>query len=129
MLLRTTAFMLCASALWALMPQVARRDMALPSSGYGILLGSLGCGAVVGGIAATWRWRLESTEAMDVRPLELLPQPELEDEPDPLEGPVMVVAEYLVNVDTADEFVVSMRQLGRLRRRDGAMRWGLFRDP
>lgn len=41
----------------------------------------------------------------------------------------MVVAEYQVNVDRADEFVVSMRQLGRLRRRDGAMRWGLFRDP
>src|SRR5690242_2639599 len=47
-LVRTIAFMLCASALWALMPQVARRDLVLPSSGYGILLGSLGSGAVVG---------------------------------------------------------------------------------
>src|SRR5205085_1023646 len=45
-LVRTIAFMLCASALWALLPLVARREMHLPSSGYGALLASLGLGAV-----------------------------------------------------------------------------------
>src|SRR5207248_10917370 len=47
-LVRTVAFIGCASALWALLPLVARREMDLPPSGYGVLLGSLGLGAVAG---------------------------------------------------------------------------------
>ena len=42
---------------------------------------------------------------------------------------MLVTAEYRVHVETAGQFVLAMRQLGRVRRRDGAMRWGLFRDP
>jgi MFS family permease len=243
-LVRTVAFIVCASALWALLPHVARRELGLPSSGYGILLGALGLGAVAGaavlprirerlsadlrvalasvvfagaslalgymqnvvllclimaaagvawmvitsglnvivqvcaphwvraralatfllvfqgtlaagslvwglvaervgdsqtlgaaamllavGVLGTWRWRLEPTERLDVRPLHLLPRPEVQDWPDPNEGPVLVMADYRVHVDRAANFVLAMRQLGRLRRRDGAMRWGLFRDP
>jgi MFS family permease len=37
-----------ASALWALLPVVARRDLDLGSGGYGLLLGAVGLGAVVG---------------------------------------------------------------------------------
>jgi hypothetical protein len=243
-LVRTVAFIGCASALWALLPLVARRELDLPSSGYGILLGSLGLGAVAGaawlprlrdryspdvrvgaasavfglatlalgyvpqlpllcvimlgagvawmvvtsgltvmvqacapswvkaramatfllvfqgalavtslmwglvaerlgdpptlalaaaglivGIGATWRWRLAPSERMDLTPQSLLPQPELEEAPGLQEGPVLVSAEYRIHVDRSDEFVIAMRQLGRVRRRDGAMRWGLFRDP
>ncbi|MCA1648040.1 MAG: MFS transporter [Chloroflexi bacterium] len=243
-LVRTVAFMLCASALWALLPLVARRELALPSSGYGALLASLGLGAVaaagllprlrdrfsadlrvggaslifglatlalgyipnlvllcaimatagvawmvvtsglnvmvqscapnwvkaralgtyllvfqgtlavgslawgfvaehfgdtptltaaaaglVVGVAATWRWPLGAAERVDLRPLQILPAPHVADAPAPEEGPVLVTAEYRVDVDKAGEFVFCMRQLGRVRRRDGAMRWGLFRDP
>jgi MFS family permease len=243
-LIRTTAFMVCASALWALLPLVARREMGLPSSGYGSLLASLGVGAVAGaaflprlrdrlsadlriggativfcsatlalgyvsnlllvcaimlaagaawmvvtsglnvmvqasapkwvkaralatyllvfqgtlavgsllwgfvaervgdpltlavaaaglvlGLGATWRWRLEPTERSDMTPLHLLPNPELEDTPGLEEGPVLVTAEYRVRVEDAGEFVLAMRELSRVRLRDGAMRWGLFRDP
>lgn len=49
-LVRSGAFVLAASALWALLPLVANRDLKLDASGYGILLGSLGLGAVVGAI-------------------------------------------------------------------------------
>lgn len=243
-LVRTIAFMLCASALWALLPLVARREMGLASSGYGVLLASLGLGAVAGagllprlrdrfsadrriggasvvfglatlalgyvpslpllctimgaagvawmvvtsglnvivqscaptwvkaralgtyllvfqgtlavgslgwglvaehvgnpatlavaaaglvcGVAATRRWRLDGRERVDLRPLHILPQPDFEDAPEMEEGPVLVTAEYRVDVDKAGEFVLCMRQVGRVRRRDGAMRWGLFRDP
>jgi MFS family permease len=243
-LVRTIAFVLCASALWALLPLVARREMGLQSSGYGVLLGSLGAGAVAGafflphlrerlsadmrigaasvlyclatlalgfvsslplvcgimvlagvawmvvtsglnvmvqasapkwvraralgtyllvfqgtlalgslvwgfvaerignplalalaaaglvaGVAVTWRWRLESTEHTDITPVPLLPNPDLEDAPDLDEGPVLVTAEYRVETTAAADFVVAMRELGRVRVRDGAMRWGLFRDP
>jgi hypothetical protein len=48
-LLRTSAFILGGSALWALLPLVARDELALDATGYGIILGCLGSGAVVGG--------------------------------------------------------------------------------
>src|SRR3982074_2279629 len=86
-------------------------------------------GVLAFGTAATWRWRLEPSERMDLTPTHLLPEPELDDSPGPEERPVLVTAEDCVELESAGEFVVTMRQLGRLRRRDGAMQWGLFRDP
>jgi MFS family permease len=46
-LLRSALFAIPASALWALLPVVAQR-LQLDSSGYGVLLGALGVGAVAG---------------------------------------------------------------------------------
>ncbi|MCU1526555.1 MAG: transporter [Frondihabitans sp.] len=46
-LLRSALFALPASALWALLPLTASR-LGLDSSGYGLLLGALGVGAVLG---------------------------------------------------------------------------------
>ncbi|WP_159878773.1 MFS transporter [Plantibacter sp. T3] len=46
-LLRSALFALPASALWALLPLTAKR-LQLDSSGYGVLLGALGVGAVLG---------------------------------------------------------------------------------
>ena len=46
-LLRSALFALPASALWALLPVVAQR-LGLDSSGYGVMLGALGVGAVTG---------------------------------------------------------------------------------
>jgi len=43
---RIGAFAIGASALWALLPIVARRELGLSATGYGIILGSLGFGAV-----------------------------------------------------------------------------------
>ena len=45
-LVRIGVFILGASALWALLPVVARRELGLDATGYGIVLGSLGFGAV-----------------------------------------------------------------------------------
>lgn len=45
-LVRIGVFMLGASALWALLPVVSRHDLGLDATGYGIILGSLGFGAV-----------------------------------------------------------------------------------
>ena len=45
-LVRIGVFTLGASALWALLPVVARHDLGLDATGYGIVLGSLGFGAV-----------------------------------------------------------------------------------
>ena len=46
--LRATLFLVPASALWGLLPLVASRRLELGPSGYGLLLGALGIGAVTG---------------------------------------------------------------------------------
>src|SRR5262249_18533012 len=47
-LIRAGSFILCASALWALLPVVARRGLGLNAAGYGVLLGCIGLGGVTG---------------------------------------------------------------------------------
>jgi MFS family permease len=49
-LLRTAAFILFGSAVWALLPLVVLRQLGRGPSAYGILLGALGTGALVGTI-------------------------------------------------------------------------------
>src|SRR4051794_9702324 len=47
-LARATLFVIFGSALWALLPVVAREELPLGSGGYGLLLGAVGVGAVLG---------------------------------------------------------------------------------
>jgi MFS family permease len=47
-LFRAALFLVPASALWGLLPLVASRRLALGPSGYGLLLGALGVGAIAG---------------------------------------------------------------------------------
>ncbi len=46
-LVRTGVYVSCASALWAMMPLVARKQLGLSAGGYGVLLGGLGVGAIL----------------------------------------------------------------------------------
>jgi hypothetical protein len=43
-------------------------------------------------------------------------------------GPVLVTVEYAVAPERKEEFVEAMHQYERVRRRDGASRWGIFHD-
>ncbi len=43
-------------------------------------------------------------------------------------GPVLVTVEYTVSPKSTAEFVDAMHEYGRIRRRDGAYRWAIFRD-
>jgi len=51
LLTRNLSFSLCASALWALLPLVARDQLGLGAGGYGTLVGCFGAGAVVGALS------------------------------------------------------------------------------
>src|ERR1700674_51226 len=44
------------------------------------------------------------------------------------QGPVLVTVEYHVDAQNEKAFLQAMQKYGRVRRRDGASRWGLFRD-
>jgi len=47
-LIHTTAFAFCASAMWSLIPIVAKQSIGLSSAGYGILLAIFGLGGIIG---------------------------------------------------------------------------------
>jgi MFS family permease len=43
-------------------------------------------------------------------------------------GPVLVTSEYMVPAQHREEFLRAIHQFERVRRRDGATRWGIFHD-
>jgi MFS family permease/quinol monooxygenase YgiN len=49
-LVRAVGFFLFGSALWAMLPLIARRGLGLDAAGYGALLGCMGAGAVLGAL-------------------------------------------------------------------------------
>jgi MFS family permease len=57
LIVRAGLFTLCSSALLSLLPYLAKHELGLDSTGFGLLLGSFGMGAIVGGIAILPRLR------------------------------------------------------------------------
>jgi hypothetical protein len=43
-------------------------------------------------------------------------------------GPIMVTIEYSVDPEKVSGFITAIYKYGRIRRRDGAYQWGVFRD-
>lgn len=242
-LLRSGTFVLSASALWALLPLIARYELGLGPSGYGILLGCLGAGAVLGatlmprlklllsldltlilapalyglgmsvpawtanfwavcggmlgagvgwlvflshcstaiqvsvpawvrgralavnllavfgslalgsaawgGIAQRWglptalwiaclslfgilaltfRFRIPSGEGLDLAPARHWEDPVLVHDVPMEQGPVFVFVEYRIDPAESEAFARAMAPMRRIRLRDGAIRWSLFKD-
>jgi Transmembrane secretion effector len=50
LIIRAGLFTLCSSALLSLLPLLAKRELELNSTGFGLLLSSFGMGAIIGGI-------------------------------------------------------------------------------
>jgi len=50
-------------------------------------------------------------------------------EPEPGEGPVLVTVEYKISPEMEAAFLDAIHEFERIRRRDGATRWGIFYDP
>src|SRR5215467_6028233 len=49
-LVRSAAFYLCGSAIWALLPLYVRQTLGLSSGSFGVMMGVIGAGAVLGGL-------------------------------------------------------------------------------
>ena len=242
-LLRCVLFMVCSSALWALMPVVARQELSMGSKGFGVLFGCIGMGALLGaavmprmgealsidkmvlvgsavfcaatfalagvrnhtvvyavmvaagvgwttvmasltvsaqiaapawvraramafytlafqgglaissafwgavstrtssstalvaagiglcaGLALAKRWPLRSDSKLDLKPSHHWPEPHALVEPQPEAGPILVTIEYRIEESKSADFVRAMHACGRIRKRDGATRWRVFRD-
>ena len=48
--------------------------------------------------------------------------------PDPDQGPVLVTVKYVIDPAKAPEFLRKIHKYERIRRRDGAISWGVFVD-
>ena len=105
--------------------------------GMGFYLLTVQGGTALGAAAGTLvlatlvarRYKLAWGERLDLRSAPYTTEPSLVIEPRPEQGPVLVTLEYRVPEEHADEFAERMRKVGRARRRTGARRWGLWRDP
>jgi Transmembrane secretion effector len=107
------------SAVWGLGAETAGTKASLVAAAAVLALG----------VAGTLRFRLGISERLDLRPSLHWPEPAVVVEPGASPGPVLVTVEYRVPRSAADEFASTMRRVGRMRRRTGAQRWGLFQDP
>ncbi len=83
-------------------------------------------GLLIVGTATLLRWRLP-TEKLDRTVTTPWADPEIDVEPEPSSGPVMVEVTYVVE-DRVEEFLVAVRALGTSRRRTGATSWALYTD-
>jgi len=74
--------------------------------------------------------RLRAVEGLDLRPASLwaAPAAELASGAAPDDGPVLTLVEYEIGDDDTVTFQAAMRDVGRARRRDGALRWSLATD-
>jgi MFS family permease len=86
-----------------------------------------GAAAVLASVAARARFPLVS-RVPDFSPA-AWPKPQLVCDPPEDAGPVLVTVTYRVAEANAEAFVAVMQDLERIRRREGAYDWGLYRDP
>ena len=95
---------------------------------------SIAAGALLAGLPIARRFSLTSATGLDHSPRRLTnalnrAAPHIVIEPNPEDGPVLVTVTFRINPQRAEEFIRAAHELGRVRRRDGAVRWSLFVDP
>lgn len=110
--------MVAGSALWGLVAAAMGVREALAIAGAGTLVG----------LALTARYRLRGGKGLDLSPSVHWPTPAVFNVPQPDQGPVVVTVEYAIDPTRRVDFVHAMGRVQRIRRRDGAISWGLLGD-
>jgi MFS family permease len=116
---------------------VFQGGLAIGSAAWGALAERVGTPAtlalaalgVVLGLAAIVRWPLAAATTQDLTPSAHWPEPHVQILPQLDEGPVQVQVEYTIDPTSAERFIGAMHELARVRRRDGAISWAIYRDP
>jgi len=106
------------SVLWGQVATHAGIGFALTAAAFGM----------IAGVAATIRVKLGGHEVHDFSPSMEWAAPVVAEAPEPDAGPVLVTIEYRIRPGTREDFVAAMRDVGEMRRRNGAFFWNLFHD-
>jgi MFS family permease len=107
------------SALWGEVATAKGVPFALSSAGAGALIG----------LALTWRWKLQTTEAQDLTPSMRWRAPCFLNRVANDQGPIMAIIEYMIDPKDSSAFLAIMQDISFERRRDGAYAWHMFEDP
>jgi MFS family permease len=107
------------SALWGQIATVTSLQLAL----------FISAGAMLVAIPLTWRWKLQTSERLDLTPSTQWPAPIVTHSIEGADGPVLVTIEYLLaRAEVREAFLSGMDAVHHERLRDGASSWGIFED-
>jgi MFS family permease len=110
--------MTAGSALWGKLAAMLGTPTSLIIASIGMALAS----------ATVLRWRLDMTPDLDLSQSAHLGEPLLADEPADDAGPVLITVEYQVPPADVPAFVREVHGLRKVRRRGGALSWGIYED-
>lgn len=106
------------AVLWGAVAARSSISIALLAAAAGALLAVL----------STWRVSLGGQDEADHTSPVSWPEPQTHGEIEPDRGPVLITVEYRIAPESSAAFAAAMQELRRIRRRDGAVSWGLFYD-
>lgn len=89
---------------------------------------TLAAGLIVVGLAGTRRYPLRMGQEAEVTLSSHWAEPRVHGSTEASGGPVAVQVDYLVAVEHQQTFCQQLSRLGRIRKRDGASHWMLYRD-
>ncbi len=100
------------------------------ASNIGVLSTLLIAGAllVVASLILSWRFPLDKAGGLDLAPSAHWPAPMVDGEVDKDSGPVLVTIEYRVDPARIADFFAAMQAMRLIRKRDGAIHWGVYED-
>jgi predicted MFS family arabinose efflux permease len=107
------------SAVWGEVATAKGVPFALYCAGAGTLIG----------LALTWAWKLQTSEAQDLTPSMRWRAPSFANRVADDEGPILAIIDYLIDPSESSAFLAVMEDISLERKRDGAYAWHVFDDP
>lgn len=80
------------------------------------------------GLVLAWRFPLDKASTLDLSPSAHWPAPMVDSDVEHDSGPVLVTVEYRIDPAQVSAFFAEMQKMRRIRRRDGAIHWGIYED-